>query len=211
MKIFGIGLNKTGTATFGACMRALGYRHRKHEPGSRRRMLLAYAEGDLSEILSEIDKYDSFEDWPYPLLYRELLEICGPRGKFVLTVRRSADHWLESLKAHSLTTLPNHHCRKLVYGHDYPHGNEREHGNFYETHNREVTAFFDEMNASSQLIELCWERGHGWSELCGFLGSPVPSIPFPHLNSTEKKFAAASARRISENTNLAGLPELDLD
>lgn len=202
-KIFGIGLNKTGTATFGACMRTLGYRHREHRPGSRRRMLIKYRKGDLREVYSEIDQYDSFEDWPYPLIFRELLQRYGHCSKFVLTVRLSGERWLESLKRHSLTTSPREHCRKLAYGYDYPHGNERAHLIFYEEHNRGVANFFRERKATNQLVELCWERGDGWRELCSFLGVPIPSAPFPRLNESGEKLAAASAEHIIENIRLA--------
>ncbi len=167
-------------------------------------MLIKYREGDLGEVFSEVDEYDSFEDWPYPLAYKELLQRYGHCGKFVLTVRLSAEHWLESLKKHSLTTSPREHCRKLAYGYDYPHENERAHLAFYEAHNRSVVTFFRQMRATNQLIELCWERGDGWRELCNFLGVPVPTAPFPKLNESRKKLAATSPDRIVENSRLAG-------
>src|SRR5579859_2611094 len=102
-KIFGIGLNKTGTTTLGACLTRLGYRH-----GScRRDLLIAYREGRLDEIFAETDRLDSFEDWPYPLIYRELFFRYGEGAKFILTRRATPRIWLRSLMRHALRTNPD--------------------------------------------------------------------------------------------------------
>ena len=45
-----------------------------------------------------------------------------------------------------------------------------------------VRAFF-----GSALIELCWERGDGWAELCRAIGEPAPDEPFPHANRGRDK------------------------
>ena len=38
--------------------------------------------GRLEEIFAEIDRHESFEDWPCPLMYKELLFRYGPDAKF---------------------------------------------------------------------------------------------------------------------------------
>ena len=67
-KIFGIGLNKTGTTTLGSCLKQLGYRHSSFSL----ELLEASQRGDWSPIQRQIDAHDSFEDWPYPLLFERL-------------------------------------------------------------------------------------------------------------------------------------------
>jgi hypothetical protein len=47
-----------------------------------------------------------------------------------------------------------------------------------------VRAFFRERNAEHVLLEACWEKGHGWKELCAHLGCDVPGRPFPQANVT---------------------------
>ena len=37
------------------------------------------------------------------------------------------------------------------------------------------------------LLNVCWETGSGWQELCAFLGKPVPEIPFPHENKASDR------------------------
>src|SRR5437016_2770727 len=129
-KVFGIGLNKTGTTTLTECLKQFGYRHLS----CRRDLLIALREGRLDDIFAVIDQYESFEDWPYPLMYQEL-HARYPDAFFILTTRTSPKVWIESLKNHSLHTHPTAHCRKLAYGYDYPHGFENEHIAIYEAHN----------------------------------------------------------------------------
>ena len=177
-KVFGIGLNKTGTTTLGECLRTLGYDH----VGTRRDLLADYREGRMDRIFEITDAHNAFEDWPWPLPYREFYERYGDEARFVLTLRRSPEAWLKSLKKHSLITPLNGHCRTLAYGYDYPFGYEAEYLEAYERHNREVVEFFKSVGAENALITLCWEHGHGWQELCDFLGEPLPEAAFPHAN-----------------------------
>ena len=182
-KIFGIGLNKTGTKTLGECFRILGMNH-----GTWRADLLAqYRAGDLHHLFDEIDAGEAFEDWPYPLIYKELLLRYGRDAQFILTRRRNAAIWLESLKRHCLRTSPTRHCRMLVYGYAYPHGVESHYLRFYTQHEHDVRQFFAQQGASDQLLEICWEDGDGWAELCAFLRRPVPDIPFPFTNKSVER------------------------
>jgi Sulfotransferase domain len=194
MKVFGIGLNKTGTTTLGQCFERLGLTH----TGCSRELLEDFrVRGDLRATFEVADRFDSFEDWPWPLLYREL-DQRYPGSKFVLTLRRDPETWLKSLKEMSLRTRPLHHCRKLAYGYHYPHGREQEHLQFYERHRREVLDYF--RDRPQDLLVLCWEDGAGWPELCAFLGRPVPAVPLPHANRGES--AVAPWRRRAANAIL---------
>ena len=122
-KIFGIGLNKTGTTTLSQCGRILGYRCT-----SCSRSLLEdwVLRNDLSRIRAVVNQFDLFEDWPWPLIYQEL-DLMFPGSKFILTTRRNESLWLASLKKHSMRTHPTQHCRQLAYGYSFPHRHEKEH------------------------------------------------------------------------------------
>jgi hypothetical protein len=203
-KVFGIGFNKTGTSTLGSCLRRLGYRHVSHSSA----MLAAYEAGDFDRMIAETRRYDSFEDWPWPLIFRQFYAEYGDEACYVLTVRASSQVWLDSLKKHALTTHPDRPMRSAVFGHKYPHGREQEHIRLYEEHNRTVRAYFAARPKAS-FIELCWERGHGWAELCGFLGHPVPDAPFPHVrpnqNGIDPRIIAANRTNIE--AQLAAIAE----
>lgn len=172
MKVFGVGLNRTGTTSLGWCMKHLGRRHRSCSFDA----LKALKAGDTEAVFRMTDQYDSFEDWPWPLMY-PLLDARYPDAKFVLTLRKDEDVWFESLCRRSWETGPTE-IRALVYGHTMPQDHKDELVAFYRKHNSEVQEYF--RDRPGKLLVVCWERGDGWPELCEFLGIPVPDAPFPH-------------------------------
>lgn len=182
-RVFGIGLNKTGTSTLKIAMQQIGYNHypRNH------RMYKEYREGNLERIFDEISTYNSFDDWPWPLMYKELFWHYGDAARFVLTYRSSPAVWVESLKRHADIT-PYSKIRKTVYGHCHPRGHEAEHEKIYRDHLNEVRRFFASQNAEDQLLACCWEDGLGWIQLCSFLQEPLPSAIFPHANKSIVNF-----------------------
>lgn len=173
MKVFGIGLNKTGTTTLGKCFTHFGYKHQSFDLG----LMKHVSRGELEPVFDFVDEYDSFEDWPWPLIYEEL-DDHYPNSKFILTTRKDSSTWFESLRRHSERTGPTE-FRKIAYGYEMPHGHESDHIEVYERHNGEVRDYFSDSN---DLLEVCWETGSGWKELCNFLNETEPDIPFPHAN-----------------------------
>lgn len=178
-KIFGIGLNKTGTTTLGECAKILGLSY----IGCNKSLLEDYVlNNDFTNIKKHVNNHDLFEDWPWPLIYKQLDELY-PSSKFILTVRQSEQKWLNSLKSHSLNTSPTDHCRKLVYGKNYPHRNEQRYLDFYRKHNANVREYFK--GRDNDFIELCWENGDGFEQLCNFLHMAHPNVPMPHAASSQ--------------------------
>ncbi len=179
IRVIGVGLNKTGTTTLAECLRILGY---KKHVSVRRDLLAEYRRGQLDNVFKVIEENESFTDWPFPLMYREIFFRFGDRARYILTKRVSALKWLESLKKHSLRTLPDQHSRLLAYGYNYPHGVEEYHLDFYERHRYEVVNFFGRHNSEHLLLEVSWDAGDEWARLCEFLDKPIPEEPFPHAN-----------------------------
>jgi len=178
-KIVGVGLNKTGTKTLAECFWILGFGRHLSVRGD---LLALYRRGLSERVLDIMEEYNTFEDWPYPLMYQEIFNRFGRRARYILTKRRNDEIWLNSLKHHSLRTPPERHCRLLAYGYSYPHGLEEIHKKSYNDHNRDVVEFFKSRDALDCLLEVCWETGDGWSELCTFLELPLPNLPFPQVN-----------------------------
>jgi len=172
MKVFGIGLNKTGTTTLASCLRALGFRHTSCDLDLSR----CAHRGDMEPIFERADQYESFEDWPWPLVYKEM-DRRYVEAKFILTRRPNPEVWFSSLKRHALRTGPSEY-RKIAYGYEMPHGEKDEHVRIYRSHNEGVRHHFQDR--TDQLLEVCWEEGDGWEELGGFLDCPVPDADLPH-------------------------------
>lgn len=181
-KVFGVGLSKTGTSSLRTALEVLGYR----VSGPNKRLLRRLRRGDVESLIAHTAEFDAFEDFPYPLAYRELHQYYGSRARFILTRRRSPAVWYASLCDHARTSriLSG---QWLTYGYYRPFGREAAYLSFYERHNEEVRSYFRANGAAGQFLELCWEEGDGWAELCSFLNKPMPSIPFPHRNRSDQK------------------------
>ena len=70
MKVVDVGLNKTGTKTLRICLKHWGL---KHISCSYEAFTL-WRKGDYKALLQWVKDHDSFEDWPWPLIYREIDE-----------------------------------------------------------------------------------------------------------------------------------------
>jgi len=106
MKIFGIGLSKTGTSSLAQALAILGFRTKDY-PG-----VAQYIPGDLSTLdPAMLDGHDALTDTPIPSLY-PALDARYPGAKFILTVR-SMDGWLKSCKKQ----FTEKHAANLNAGH----------------------------------------------------------------------------------------------
>lgn len=170
-KIVCLGLGKTGTTSFADAMIHLGYHHKtmgfRHAFDNRRYLPIRYA----------LMRHDSFDDFPWNYLY-EKIDRWYPRARFVLTTRSNSEIWYDSLVRHFMrgSSVQNHFS---FYGYKSPLNNKRHFINLYESHNERVRDYF---RGCPRFAEMCWEKGDGWQELCGFVDAPVPTIPFPHSN-----------------------------
>ena len=175
-KIFCIGLNKTGTTSFGDAMRFFGYKRtgwNKQSPI----LMNALMKGEIHKLINVAYRHDVVEDIPWPLIYKELDETF-PNAKFVLTVRKSTDKWLSSISKHIISDYEGH---KYIYGHYHPRENEQAFKDVYEAHNREVAAHF--AKRPGKLLTMCFENGDGWNKLLPFLGiEGNPKADWPHSN-----------------------------
>jgi hypothetical protein len=171
--IFGVGLNKTGTTTLGDAAEILGLR-RLGAGEEANRLHRAWKKGDVDLLRQAAPNYDVLEDWPWPLAYREMAE-SFPDATFVLTRRRSVDAWLVS----QAKQIESHGVHGWIYGIEKGEDPMVKLGPFYEKHLRDVRQYFA---GTDRMIELCWEEGDGWPELCRFIGVAEPDVPFPHSN-----------------------------
>jgi len=181
-KVFGIGFHKTGTTTLGKCFEILGYNYM----GCRRDLLEdLISRNDYNKVFDVVKKYDAFEDWPWPLIYKEL-DREFPGSKFILTIRKDEETWLNSIKKHSLKRLPIFRIngRKLIYGHTFPHRHEKVYLDYYNRHNRGVSEYFKDR--PDDLLVVCWESGAGWEALCSFLNKEIPKVNIPHANKSRR-------------------------
>lgn len=151
VKVFGIGLNKTGTTTLGFCMKQLGYKHLSHSETNSE----LYYNQKFTELMNIARKYNSLEDLPWPLLYKQLASEF-PEAKFILTVRSSPEKWYKSFYWHSLKLPPKENYHNLIYGYKYCLGKKPYYLDFYNSHNSQVIKYFE--SQPERLLVVCWEE-----------------------------------------------------
>ncbi len=167
-------MNRTGTTTLGECLQHWGYAHASF----LREEFELWREGEIEKLVRRARSFDSFEDWPWALVFRDL-DVAFPQSKFILTRRSSPEVWFASLCRHADRTGPTSY-REAIFGTAMPHEHRAAHIEFYERHLEDVRTYFQ--GRPDDLLEVCWEEGDGWAELAQFLKMPDPLTPFPHAN-----------------------------
>lgn len=179
MKVFGIGLSKTGTTSLAAALEILGY-HTKDYPGVE-----TYHPGDLSSLDADLlESHDAFTDTPIPSLY-PALDAAFPGSKFILTVR-DMEGWLKSCRKQFTQKLADKqndaHNRLFVELYGTAVFDEALFRAGYERFVQGVTEYFKDRPGDLLILDVT--AGEGWEKLCPFLGKSTPVQPFPKANVT---------------------------
>lgn len=194
-KIVGVGVHKTGTSTLGTALQILGFSW----TGWNLETASIYKHGHIDALLDMMADFECFEDAPWFLMYQEAFRRY-PDLKLVLTRRRNMDVWFESLTKHIDRSPPDAFSfRETIYG---TNDLRSAKSHVIDTHRRHIdeTREFAEKN-DVPLLEVCWEEGDGWPELCDFLGRSEPNVAFPHTNaapSPAKTLLTKVSRRIRQ-------------
>lgn len=163
MKIFGIGLPKTGLHSLVKALNTLKY------------SVIQYP-----VKLSEIEEYDVALDLPI-VVNLVKLDLKYPDSKFILT-NRDYDEWIISLKNHYLRKekvgLPEYKRIKRTefWGIDY--FDEGIMKRKYYEYDKFINKYFEKRKDDLLRLNIC--GGEGWSKLCKFLDKPIPNEKFPH-------------------------------
>lgn len=177
-KIFCVGLNKTGTTSLGDALEAMQYRRFGWDPGPCSKLLLNWYESRFEKFVETALRYDAFEDLPWPLVFKQMDDVF-PNAKFILTIRKSSEEWLDSMQVHIERINVRWFGHKLVYGSFDPVADARMYLDVYENHNRAVREHFS--GRDGKLLEIVVGSGTEDTSLANFLGIP-PIGSFPHAN-----------------------------
>ncbi len=196
LEIIGAGFGRTGTNSLKLALEHLGYGpcHHMFEIRDNPEQLAGWeaaADGKSVDWHQVFANYRSQVDWPGARYWRELVE-AFPQAKVLLSVRE-ANGWFDSVHA---TIYPVMQGRgsyedaglnaiaemayKTVDNQVFDDRlNDREHAvRIFEQHIDDVRSSIPD----DQL--LIFDVKEGWEPLCAFLGVDVPSLPFPHTNSS---------------------------
>ncbi|MEM9547604.1 MAG: sulfotransferase [Bacteroidota bacterium] len=181
MKVIGVGLNKTGTKTLRAYLREMGFKHHTYDLP----LFKEYRKGNLEAIFTVMDEYDSFEDWPWPLMYKEIDERYKD-AKFILTTRKTPETWYKSLCKMAVRMGPMSDFEKHIYGYSMPHGHKKEHIDYYNRYNMEVEEYFK--GRPDKLLKICFGEGGEGKKIADFLNRPEVTLSKPHRNKSPKVY-----------------------
>lgn len=182
-KVFAIGFQKTGTSSLGKALEILGYRVGGYWPfrdyGNHQNLTYELL---LNRAFELVEKYDAFQDTPWPILYQDL-DRKYPNSKFILVIR-DPDDWIRSVLK-DFGHYPNA-IHELIYGVPFPEGYESIWIEKYEKHNSDVKKYFKDRPSDLLVMNLnygetCWEN------LAPFLGKEIPNCPWPHTNKARNK------------------------
>lgn len=176
-KIFCIGFQKTGTKSLARALRMLGY-----SVTGPNLFVSEKTSRPVHELVTGLgDRFDAFQDNPWPLLYREM-DRRYPGSRFILTLR-DTDDWMNSVLNHFGASYGP--MREWIYGYGSPEGRELVYRSRFEEHNRKVVEYFK--GRENQLLIMDLGKGEGWDKLCPFLGKSVPAQPFPQENTARAR------------------------
>lgn len=179
-RVFGIGLNKTGTISLHEALEVLGYRSLHWGGPPIRKVVEDNAEAGRP-LLTGIDEHDAFSDI-FALSERfDVLDEQYPGSRFVLTTR-PIEHWVESRRKHVLRNRERA-ARGEYTGTFLEVEPERWRAEFHAHHERVAEHF----EGRGDLLVLRIAAGDGWERLCPFLDLPVPDQAFPHRHRADPR------------------------
>ena len=175
-RIFGIGLNKTGTTSFDAAMTILGFQS-LHDGGPEAHDAVKRAIDAGAPLLSNLDqRFDAFSD--IGLLSRRfrMLDAQYPGSHFVLTMR-PLDVWIDSRRRHVERNIALREVGE--YAGTFLVIDEEKWVREWKHHTQRVRSYFE---GRADFLEFDLTRNPEWGPLCTFLGVAEPQAPFPWVN-----------------------------
>jgi len=199
LKVFCIGLNKTGTTSLVDAWKELGYT--KIYSGFDKPTVVkimpnkfVFKDGNIINsgfnndyyiLKLLISGYECMKDRPFNTnnLYR-WLEKNYYNSKFILTIRDEEEWWNSVNKWLSFTTESDKIKGEMRINLYKKHFNTTEFTkdsfiDYYRDYNNKVKEYF-KGNPNFLEINIC--NGEGWELLCPFLNKPIPNKEFPKSN-----------------------------
>lgn len=175
-RIFGIGLNKTGTMSFDKALSLLGYRT-LHDGGADIHRAVRQAIDADAPLLSNLNpSFDAFSD--IGLLSRRfgILDRQYPGSLFVLTTR-NMDDWIDSRRRHVERNRALHETGE--YEGSFLTIDTEKWTREWVHHIDRVHAYFD---GRPDFAEIDLTANPVWAPLCDLLGVTEPEAPFPWIH-----------------------------
>jgi len=203
IKVFSIGLSRTGTTSMTVALDRLGWKTYHALIHLAKYPLLGETDKQARVVKRWAEAFDAFTDIPPSTVYRELAELY-PDARFVLTTR-DPDAWAKSMVSFAPKTLsksvvekPFFHTGGLfraLYGENWLENSFDDWRQIYIDYEQGVQQFF--AGKPGRLLELNVTGGEGWQELAEFLGVESVSGSFPHVDVMDLTFGKQLRTQLS--------------
>lgn len=175
-RVFGIGLNKTGTSSFHQALTILGFES-LHWGGPSIRQCVEDALAAGRPLLANLDpRYDAFSDIEALSKNFLLLDEQYPGSRFVLTVR-PVDAWIDSRRRHVETNVRRKEAGE--YDGRFLRVDEAGWRADWESH---LAGAREHFAGRDDYLEIDLTTNPGWGPLCALLQLPPPAEPYPWVN-----------------------------
>jgi hypothetical protein len=202
LTIVGAGLGRTGTRSL---QEALGYVlngpvfHMGEVFANLKSVSTWHAaiDGAPTDWDALFDGYCATLDWPAVTCWRDIAS-ANPGALVLLSTRSSAEEWWNSVSKTLFQVVdrdmpphlrPMRDLNEAMFERFTPQWRDRDAAmTAYDAHNAAVRAEVP----SDRLID--WQPQDGWEPICSALRIPVPSIAFPHANTSDDFQKSADER-----------------
>ena len=182
LKVIGAGFGRTGTTSIKAALEQLGFDQCYHmqeviKNPSHVAIWNAAVAGKPVDWDALFAGYQATVDWPACDFTQELMAKY-PDAKVLLTVRDPEKKLIRRLVPPMRRFLALN--QEMIWQKDF--------GGRFEDRQHAIAVFNQHNEAIKRLVPaeklLVYDVKEGWEPLCHFLGVPVPTTPFPHLNDS---------------------------
>lgn len=178
IKIFGVGLNKTGTTSITKAFDVLGFKTLHND----KKISNAYKTGELKEL---IDKYDFLCDGFWFTHTLQFLSENYPNAIFLWT-KRPMEDWIISRTIHDL------HARVCWPIGRNRHIDTKKYEEIFRQHVNDIHTYLIEKERN--VFDIVVSK-LTWKKLCGIVNKPIPQEDFPHENPSNNKLKQIIKKR----------------
>ena len=202
IKLFCIGINKTGTTSIEKALKDLGFA--VGDQNKAHALMYDYEKRNFKPIIKYCNTADAFQDAPFSYYYTFIaLDNAFPKAKFILTVRDTPEQWYHSLvnfhtklfgKEGDIPTADDLREAKRPYGRTVLGNlkmrfniNENDVYNkekliyYYNTHNNLI---FDYFKFKNNLLLINLSNKNSYKDFCDFIEVKPKYDEFPWENKT---------------------------
>eukprot|EP01083_Nonionella_stella_P089746 250517_1 len=182
LRVFEMGLPKTGTASLGTAFRMLGFKTAGWQGNLHDQWK---ATQNVSLVVEKSKKYEAFHDGPWHSIHPKIWMHVYPNAKFILLMRNETA-WLNSMESHF---SPRYDVNNIgdYLNYDWIYDREKARNDAIKMRHRQHNLVIDFFKNDLSKLLIMNTSELDWKPLCEFLNKKIPSKSFPVKNKSKRK------------------------